>query len=175
MPIITVRLVIVLLAGIVVFGRMCIAGTWIDDFSDPTLRDWRGGQIDDELSAAVVDGHFNYRGKKQRARHGITNSGVGKIQDFSLTLKFMFRHIRVPEESYWSIRHYLFNEVTREPEGIIGFEFRYYAAEPNVAFFSINRFMQEHNPQIGRVIRGGNCRCNSPLCIRKRGLAHVED
>ena len=164
----------VILLVIVVFGQMCVAGMWIDDFSDPTLRDWGSGLIDGKIRVAVVDGHFNYRGKKQRARHGITNSGVGKIQDFSLTLKFMFRHIRVPEESYWSIRHYLFNEVTREPEGIIGFEFRYYAAEPNVAFVSIVRTCRS-------TIHKSRSYCAkipSPqpdLPYEQEGLVHVED
>ena len=108
MPIKTVQFIFVFLTGIVVFGRMCIAGTWIDDFSN--LRDWGVGQIDDELSAAIVGGRFNYIGKKQEAIYRIKNSELGEIQDFSLELKFMVGHIQVPEESFWSIQYYSFNE-----------------------------------------------------------------
>ena len=111
-PIKTVRFIIILLGFIVVFGRICIAGTWIDDFSDKTLRDWGGGQTDDVVSAAVVRGHFNYRGKKQNAQYRIQNYGLGEIQDFSLELNFMVRHIGVPEESFWLIEYKSFNEKT---------------------------------------------------------------
>ena len=83
----------VILLVIVVFGQMCIAGTWIDDFSDRNLRDWGfrglggGTVINDEVSLGVVGGHFYYRGKNQRARYDMKNWALGKIQDFSLELK----------------------------------------------------------------------------------------
>lgn len=155
MPNRTVQFIIVLL-GLAVFEQMCIAGTWIDDFSDKTLRDWGSGQVDDVLSATVVDGHFNYRGKKQNAQYRVQNYGLGEIQDFSLELKFMVRHIRVPEESFWEIEYFSFNEETGEYEGIIEFDFRYSEVKPNVALVSIVRFEPEHNLQIGRVIWRGN-------------------
>ena len=152
-----VQSMIILAGFIVVFGRMCIAGTWIDDFSDRTLRDWGGEQIDDQLSATVVDGHFNYRGKKQNAQYRIQNYGLGEIQDFSLQLKFMVRHIRVPEESFWLIQYFAFNEETGKYIGIIEFEFRYdfgNFVEPNVALVSIVRNVAEEHPQFGPVWRG---------------------
>ncbi len=40
MPINFFRFMIVRAGILLVFVRICIAGTWIDDFSDPTLRDW---------------------------------------------------------------------------------------------------------------------------------------
>ena len=142
----------IVLLGLAVFRQMCIAGTWTDDFSDPTLRDWGGEQIDDELSAAVVDGHFNYRGKKQNAQYRVQNYGLGEIQDFSLELKFMVRHLPVPEESFWEIEYYSFNEETAEYEGLITFDIRY--AEPNVAFASIHQFEVEDHPEFGQILGG---------------------
>ena len=152
-PIKTVRLTIVLLGLIVVFGRMCIAGTWIDDFSDQTLRDWGAGQIDDKVSAAVVDGHFNYRGKKQGAGISFGNWELGVIQDFSLELKFKVRHVRVPAESLWQISYYLFNDETSKYEGIIEFTIWYSAEEPNVSFVSIDRIVLEDHPEFGQLLR----------------------
>ena len=52
MPIKTFRFMIVLLGTVVLFGRMCIAGTWIDDFSDRTLRDW--GAVEEITSLAQL-------------------------------------------------------------------------------------------------------------------------
>ena len=82
MPIKTLRIMIVLFGTVVVFGRMCTAGTWIDDFSDPDLRDWGGDIIDDEVSAIVVGGHFYYRGKNERALYDMENRGLGKSKIF---------------------------------------------------------------------------------------------
>ena len=107
-PIRIILFMITLPGFIVVFGRMGIAGTWIDDFSN--LRDWGGDRTAAEFSAVVVDGHFNYRGKKQNAQYRIQNNGLGEIQDFSLELNFMVRHIGVPEESFWLIEYKSFNE-----------------------------------------------------------------
>ena len=139
----TVRSIFVLLGTIVVFKSMCIAGTWIDDFSDNSLRDWGSGQMDDVVSAAVVRGHFNYRGKKQGAQFGFSNWGIGEIHDFSLELKFLVRNIRDPAKSFWWIRYYLFNDETRKYEGLIEFVFRYSEEEPNVSFVSIERYVLE--------------------------------
>lgn len=153
-PIKTTRFMVVFL-GLVGFGRMCIAGTWIDDFSN--LQDWGGDRIAAEFSAAVVNGHFNYRGKKQNAQYRMENWGLGRIKDFSLDLKFMVRNIQVPEESFWLIEYKSFNEETGKYEGLIDFEFRYSAGilvEPNVAFVSINQYVPEEHPQIGQLLRG---------------------
>jgi len=56
MPIKTFRFMIVLFVTAAVFGRMCIAGTWIDDFSDPTLRDWEGGLKKTRLAQVLLAG-----------------------------------------------------------------------------------------------------------------------
>ena len=148
----TVRFIIVLLGTIVLFVRMCIAGTWIDDFSDKTLRDWGGEPMDDMYSAAAVDGHFNYKGKKQEANHRMTNWELGEIQDFSLELKFMVRNVQNPAESGWSIFFEDFNEETRKLEGKLDFGFSYshgVIVEPNVAFVTIIWSVPEHIPQFG--------------------------
>ena len=123
MPIKSFRFMIVCLGIIVVYGKMCIAGTWIDDFSDQTLRDWGGELINDEVSATVVNGQYNFRGKKQEANHRMTNWELGKIQDFSLELKFMVRNVRNPADSGWSVQYEAVNEDTMELEGIADFGF----------------------------------------------------
>ncbi len=151
MPIKTVQFMIVLL-GLAVFGRICTAGTWIDDFSDKTLRDWGSGRVDDELSAAVVDGHFNYRGKKQNAQYRILNWGLGRIKDFSMESKFMVRNIRGPEDSYWWIEYMSFNEETRKYEGLIKFMFWHSAEEPNVLIVSIERYVIEDHPELWQLL-----------------------
>lgn len=150
MPIKTFRFMVVLSGTIVVFVRMCIAGTWIDDFSDRNLRDWGGGLINDEVSATVVDGHFYYKGKKQRALHGMKNWELGKIQDFSLELKFMVRDIRVPQERSWTIQYTSFNEETGDFDGIM--HFLWYPEEKlNVAVVKIDRFGLEDRPEFGLI------------------------
>lgn len=154
-PIRIILFMIILPGFIVVFGRMCIAGTWIDDFSDQALRDWGGGQTDDKLSATVVDGQYNFRGKKQEANYRIANWGLGKIQDFSLELKFMVRNVRNPADSGWSVQYEAFNGETMELEGIVDFGFRYglgVDVEPNVAFVKILWSVPEHNPHIDQVV-----------------------
>ncbi len=153
MPIKTFRFMIVFLEIIVVFGRLCTAGTWIDDFSDPTLRDWGGGLLNDEVRATVVDGQFNFSGKKQGANHRMTNWELGEIQDFSLELKFMVRNVRNPMDSGWSVQYTAFNEKTMDLEGIADFGFRYALGanvEPNVAFVTIIWRLPANNPQIGK-------------------------
>ena len=169
-PIKTVRFIIVLLAVVFVFVRMCIAGTWIDDFSDRTLRDWGGGVINDEFSATVVDGHFNYRGKNQDANFRFINWGLGKIQDFSLELKFMVRNVRVPTESGWSIQYEAVKEETRELEGFLDFEFRYSlgaVVEPNVAFVTIYWNVPKDNPKIGHVVLRPNAIARARFVYKK--------
>ena len=155
MTIKTVRFIIVLLGTIVVFTRMCIAGTWIDDFSDRTLRDWEGGLRNDEVSATVVGGHFYYRGIIERASYEMENWALGEIQDFSLELKFMVRNLRVPRESSWIIQYSLFNEETWDYDGIMQFWWDP-QGEPkiNIMEVTIDRFERgvlEWLPEAGEV------------------------
>ena len=163
MPIKTFRFMIVLFVTVFVFGRMCIAGTWIDDFSDRNLPDWGpprgpqhfgGGRINDGVNAGVVDGHFHYEGKKQRTSHHLKNWGLGKIQDFSLELKFMFRNIRDRLESSWTIRYASFNEEKGDFDGFMSF--LWYPdpeGKPNVSFITIDRYelrVPEDFPEFGQ-------------------------
>ncbi len=143
MPIKTFRFVIVLLGTVAVFVRMCIAGTWIDDFSDRTLRDWEGGLINDEVSAGVVGGHFYYRGKNERAGYYMKNWALGKIQDFSLELKFMVRDLRVPERCSWTINYDSFNVETLNRNGLMGFLWYPNFEKPNIMDVTIDRFERE--------------------------------
>ena len=110
----------------------------------------------DVVSVAVVNGHFNYRGKKQGAQSVIRNWGIGEIQDFSMELKFMVGNIRVPDECHWRIRHYLFNDETRKYEGIIEFMFWYSEKEPNVSVVSIERYVLEDHPEFGQFFHGNS-------------------
>ena len=104
-----------LLALLVLFGQMCIAGTWIDDFSDPTLWDWGGteGFEDEDFRAGVNDGRFNFRGRREGASLSLTNIMLGEIQDFTLEMEIMVRNIRGPESSSWGIWYRTYNEETR--------------------------------------------------------------
>ena len=140
MPIKLFRFMIVRAGILLVFVRFCIAGTWIDDFSDRTLRDWEGGLINDEVSAGVVGGHFYYRGKNERAGYYMENRGLGKIEDFSLELKFMVRDLRVPEWCSWSIEYSLFNDETWEYDGIMEFRWDPNFENPNIMDVTIDRF-----------------------------------
>ena len=156
MPIETFRFMMVLLGIIALSGRLCIAGTWIDDFSDQTLRDWGGEPMNDMYSAAAVDGRFNFRGKEQEANHSMTNWELGDIQDFSLELKFMVRNVRNPADSGWSVTYADFNEKTGKLEGKLDFGFTYghgAIVEPNVAFVTIIWSVPAQNPQIPGELR----------------------
>ena len=143
MPIKTFRFMIVLSVTVFVFGRMCIAGTWIDDFSDRTLRDWGGGRRNHELSATVVRGHFYYRGVIARAFYHMENWALGKIGDFSLELKFMVRNLGVPQGIFWAIDYDSFNEKTRGHDGIMQFSWYPNFEKPNIMDVTIDRFELE--------------------------------
>ena len=144
MPIKTFRLIIVLLGTVVVMGQMCIAGTWIDDFSDRTLRDWGGGRRNQKLSAGIVRGHFYYKGIIEQAFYQTENRALGKIQDFSLELKFMVRNLRVRQGSIWAIDYASFNQKTRGHDGIMKFSW-YPQGEPkiNIMDVTIDRYERE--------------------------------
>jgi len=100
------------------------------------------------------------------------NWALGKIQDFSLELKFMVRNVRNPADSGWAIQYEAYNEKTRELEGILDFEFRYglgVIVEPNIVFVSIVRKVPEQNPQIGQVVLRGNLVATSRFAYEKEG------
>ena len=157
----TTRLMIVLLE-IVVFVRIGIAGTWIDDFSNPTSRDW--GPIpeinkfsDGEFSVDINEGYFEFRGKKQNANLSLQNWNLGEVRDFSMEMRFMFRNIRVPMESVWTIGYEAVNKETLEIEGLMEFEFAFASrgvVEPNIASVCIIRNELEELPKVGWVWRG---------------------
>ncbi len=147
---------VTILLGTVAFGKMCIAGTWIDDFSDRTLEDWgRPGQFkDDKYSVGVNKGRFNFRGKREIANLTLGNSKIGEIHDFSLKLKFMYRRIEVPVESSWAIVYMIENKDTGEWEADLDFRFHHalgFLVEPGVVFISVSGPPTEH-PQLGLVI-----------------------
>ena len=159
MPIKSAWFISVLL-GIVVFGQICIAGTWIDDFSNPTNSDW--GPIpainkfsDGKFSVALNEGYFEFRGKKQNANLSLRNWSLGEVRDFSMEMRFMFRNIRVPEEIFWNIGLKAVNKETGEIEGMIEFLFTFTSngvVEPNVASVSVDRHELEEDPQLGRAV-----------------------
>lgn len=159
LPINTLWLMSVLL-GMVVFGKICIAGTWIDDFSDLNNRDW--GPIpainkfsDGEFSIDINEGYFEFRGKKQNANLSLRNWNLGEIRDFSMEMRFLFRNIRFPEEIFWNIGHKAENRETGEIEGIIDFEFAFTShgvVEPNVASVAVVRHELKEDPQLGHAI-----------------------
>ena len=123
----SVLLIIVFLLIIVTSGHMCIAGTWIDDFSDLTLWDWGGieGFEDEEFRAGVDDGRLNFRGRRVGAYFDLTNFMLGKVEDFKLEMKFMVRNILGPESSSWGISYYTYNEETGKFEGLLDFHFQH--------------------------------------------------
>ena len=151
--------VMIVLVAIVAFGRISIAGTWIDDFSNPTNSDW--GPIpainkfsDGKFSVALNEGYFEFRGKKQNANLSLRNWSLGEVRDFSMEMRFMFRNIRVPEEIFWNIGLKAVNKETGEVEGMIKFMFTFTSGgvvEPNVASVYVNRHELEEDPQLGRA------------------------
>ena len=157
MPIKNVRLILVLLAGVVAYGQICVAGTWIDDFSDRTLRDWRSILKGDDWIVIVNNGRFNFRGKNEDFGVTFTNWELGEIQDFSLEMKFMLRHIGL-KESGWAISYEAWNEKKWELEGLVVFSFDFDLGHrilgPDTAFVSIDRVITEEHPQFGIILRG---------------------
>ena len=127
MPIKRVSLIVAFTVSVFAFGHTCIAGTWIDDFSDRTLWDWGGteGFEDEEFSAGVNDGRFNFRGRRVGAYLDLTNFMLGKVEDFKLEMKFMVRNILGPESSSWGISYYTYNEETGKYEGLLDFQFQH--------------------------------------------------
>ena len=126
----------VLLAPLVLCGQICIAGTWIDDFSDRTLDDWGGtwGLKNDRHRAGVNNGRFYFRGKSDLANLSLGNRRIGEIHQFTLEMRFMFRRIEVPEESAWGIIY------GNHGVGRLEFKFRYSFGAlvvPNTAFVSV--------------------------------------
>ena len=165
MSVTNVLLIIMFMLTVVGFGQISVAGTWIDDFSDRTLEDWGGSRgfkfQNDEFSAGVNSDRFNFRGKKDNANLSIKNWKVGNVNDFTLEMKFMIRHLPAvgPEgtEGYWKICYEAFNEETHEHEGVLEFEFRHALGEfeeRDVTSFWIERGVPEEHPEIGRIWGG---------------------
>ncbi len=156
MPIKNIRLILVMLGTVVACGRVCTAGTWVDDFSDRTLRDWGFIEKSNDWSATVNNEHFNFKGKNEDANFTIRNWELGEIQDFSLGMKFMFRHIG--NESYWKIIYLAQNKKTGEYEGIvefvIDFDLGHRILGQDIAFVSIDATVPEEHPQLGIILRG---------------------
>ena len=141
---------VTILLGTVAFGHMCIAGTWIDDFSDRTLEDW-GGTFElknDNHSAGVNKGRFNFRGKREIANLNLGNSKIGEIHDFTLEMKFMFRRVEVPETSSWGISY------GPDDGGQLSFRFKYFLGAlviPNTAFVAV--YSPNDRPPLGALAR----------------------
>ena len=156
MPIKNIRLILVLLGGMIAYGQMCVAGTWIDDFSDRTLRDWGHFEKNDGWIAIVINERFNFRGKNEDANFGMINWELGEIQDFTLGIKFMLRHIGL-KESGWEIGYEAWNEQKGEYEGFVDFIFDFDLGHrilgPETAFVSIAPSVPEEHPQFGILWR----------------------
>ena len=156
MPIKNIRLILVLIVAVIAYGQVCIAGTWIDDFSDRTLRDWGHIEKSDDWIIVVNNERFNFRGKNEDANFTIVNWELGQIQDFSLEMKFMFRHIGLGE-SGWEISYEAWNEETGEYEGFVEFIFDFDLGHrilgPGIAFVSITPSVPEEHPQLGVLFR----------------------
>lgn len=156
MPIKNIRLILVMLGVIIACGRICAAGTWIDDFSDRTLRDWGHIEKSNDWIAIVNNERFNFRGKNADANFSITNWELGEIQDFSLEMKVMFRHID-PNESNWVIGYEALNKKTGEREGFVKFRFSlglgHRILDPGNTFVYISQGVPEEHPQFGVLWR----------------------
>ena len=156
MPIKNVRLILVLLVGVIAYGQMCVAGTWIDDFSDRTLRDWGFIEKSDDWIAIVINEHFNFRGKNEDANFALINWELGEIADFTLEIKFMLKHIGL-KESGWRIGYEAWNEEKGEYEGfvefIFDFDFGHHILDPGIASVSIAPSVPEAHPQFGILWR----------------------
>ena len=139
-----VRFITVLLGVIIAFEQMCIAGKWIDDFSDPNLWDWGGSKKSEAIILIVNDNHLHFAGQTEWAATSRKNKGLGKVQNFSLEVKFLLEHLEhiAPNGNYWRINYTAGNEETGELEGILSFEVDYTLVnivEPDVAFVRIVR------------------------------------
>ena len=143
MPIVCARFGIILI-GAVVFGRMCITGTWYDDFSDRNSKDWGPLEfVDDifeEFSIGIKNGSLNYRGKREDANLSLRNWKLEGLRDFTLEMKFMFRNIEVPKESFWIVRY------ATDDGRTLNIVFRYALGSiviPNVAFIEVDRELKD--------------------------------
>ena len=148
MPIMCARFVIILI-GAVVFGRLCIAGTWNDDFSDRNSKDWGPLEfVDDifeEFSIGIKNGSLNYRGKREDANLSLRNWKLEGLRDFMLEMKFMFRNIEEPEESSWTVTY------ETDDGSRLYILFRYalgLTVIPNVAFVEVAR-VEKDAPIVG--------------------------
>ncbi len=134
----------VLLMTVVPFGQMCIAGTWYDDFSDRNSKDWGPLEfVDDifeEFSIGIKNGSLNYKGKREDANLSLRNWKLEGLRDFTLEMKFMFRNIEVPKESFWIVRY------ATDDGRTLNIVFRYSLGSiviPNVAFIEVDRELKD--------------------------------
>ena len=133
-------LIIVFLATIVQLGQISVAGTWYDDFSDRTSEDWGPLQFidEEEFSIGIKNGSLNYRGKRENANLSLRNWKLEELRDFTLEIKFMFRNIEVPMDSYWSLTY------VTDGDKSLKILFRYSLGRiviPNVAFVEVIRVL----------------------------------
>ena len=124
-----IRLIPVLLMGVIAYGQICVAGTWIDDFSDRTLRDWGFIKESDDWVVVVNNERFSFRGKNEDANFVIRNWALGEIQDFTLEMKFMLRQIGL-KESGWKISYEAWNKKTWKLEGLVEFTLHFELGPP---------------------------------------------
>ena len=128
----------VLMMTVVLFGKLCIAGTWYDDFSDRNSEDWGPLQFidEEEFNIGIKNGSLNYRGKREDANLSLRNWKLEGLRDFTLEMKFMFRNIEVPKESYWNITY------VTDGDRSLNIKFEYSLGSiviPNVAFVEVYR------------------------------------
>ena len=139
MPVVCARFVIIVI-GAVVFGRICTAGTWYDDFSDRTSEDWGPLQFidEEEFSIGIKNGSLNYRGEREDANLSLRNWKLEELRDFMLEMKFMFRNIEVPKESSWRFKY------ATDDDRSLNIKFEYSLGSiviPNVAFVEVYRVL----------------------------------
>ncbi len=155
MPIKNIRLILVLLGCVIAYGQVCTAGTWVDDFSDRTLRDWGFIEKNDDWIAIVNNERFNFRGKNEDANFALINWELGEIQDFSLELQVMFMNIR--DKSFWRITYVAQPNLMEEPGGFVDFTFDFgfghRMLDPGTARVDIAASVPEEHPQFGVILR----------------------
>ena len=156
MPIKNSRLILVLLGCVIAYGQVCTAGTWVDDFSDRTLRDWGFIEKNDDWIVIVNNERFNFRGRNEDFGVTFTNWELGEIADFTLEMKFMLKHIGL-KGSGWRIGYEAWNEEKGEYEGfvefIFDFDFGHHILDPGIASVSIAPSVPEEHPQFGILWR----------------------
>ena len=168
MPIMCARFVIIII-GAVVFGRICNAGTWYDDFSDRNSKDWGPLEfVDDifeEFSIGIKNSSLNYRGKREDANLSLRNWKLEGLRDFTLEMKFMFRNIDVPKESSWTVAY------ETDDGSRLSILFWYalgLTVIPNVAFVEVARVEKD-----APIVNGGREHLGWARFEYKKGVWHT--